>query len=113
MADVILPVLNEAAALPWVLDRIPSGFEPIVVDNGSSDGSGALAARLGARVVSREGGSLVLAFYNANNGPAWFRLTADPKTLRPRKLMMIAPAHFMHHSYFDVGKRPRIAPPTS
>ena len=52
MADVILPVLNEAAALPWVLDRMPSGFEPIVVDNGSSDGSGALAARLGALVVN-------------------------------------------------------------
>ena len=31
---------------------MPSGFEPIVVDNGSSDGSGALAARLGARVIN-------------------------------------------------------------
>lgn len=51
MPDVILPVLNEAEALPWVLGRIPSGFNPIVVDNGSSDGSGALAARLGAEVV--------------------------------------------------------------
>jgi glycosyltransferase involved in cell wall biosynthesis len=51
MVDVILPVLNEREALPWVLSRMPAGYEPIVVDNGSSDGSGALAERLGARVV--------------------------------------------------------------
>jgi glycosyltransferase involved in cell wall biosynthesis len=49
--DVVLPVLDEAAALPWVLDRMPSGFNPIVVDNGSTDGSGALARSLGAVVV--------------------------------------------------------------
>jgi glycosyltransferase involved in cell wall biosynthesis len=51
MPDVVLPVLDERDAIPWVLARIPSGYAPIVVDNGSSDGSGALAARLGARVV--------------------------------------------------------------
>jgi glycosyltransferase involved in cell wall biosynthesis len=50
--DVVLPVLNEAEALPWVLGRMPDGLRPIVVDNGSTDGSGALAERLGARVVS-------------------------------------------------------------
>src|SRR5919108_4017485 len=49
--DVVLPVLDEREALPWVLDRIPTGFSPIVVDNGSRDGSGELARRLGARVV--------------------------------------------------------------
>ena len=48
---VILPVLNEREALPWVLERMPAGYEPIVVDNGSTDGSGELAASLGARVV--------------------------------------------------------------
>jgi glycosyltransferase involved in cell wall biosynthesis len=51
VTDVVLPVLNESQAIPWVLDRIPAGFEPIIVDNGSSDGSAALAERLGARVV--------------------------------------------------------------
>jgi glycosyltransferase involved in cell wall biosynthesis len=50
-ADVVLPVLNEAEALPWVLGRMPDGFDPIVADNGSTDGSAELAARLGARVV--------------------------------------------------------------
>ena len=47
MPDVILPVLDEREALPWVLERLPAGYLPIVVDNGSRDGSGALAARLG------------------------------------------------------------------
>ena len=51
MHDVVLPVLNEREAIPWVLERMPAGFDPIVVDNGSSDGSGPLAAALGARVV--------------------------------------------------------------
>ena len=49
--EVILPVLDEAEALPWVLGRMPGGYEPIVADNGSSDGSAELADRLGARVV--------------------------------------------------------------
>jgi len=52
--EVILPVLDEAEALPWVLGRMPAGFEPIVVDNGSTDGSAEVAARLGAPVVSEE-----------------------------------------------------------
>jgi glycosyltransferase involved in cell wall biosynthesis len=51
VADVILPVLNEAEALPWVLERLPGGFEPIVVDNGSTDGSAVVASALGARVI--------------------------------------------------------------
>ena len=51
MIDVVLPVLNEAEALPWVLGRMPDGYAPLVVDNDSTDGSGALAAELGARVV--------------------------------------------------------------
>lgn len=49
--EVILPVLDEAEALPWVLGRMPAGFAPLVVDNGSSDGSADVARRLGARVV--------------------------------------------------------------
>ena len=51
MPDVILPVLDEAEALPWVLERMPAGYTPIVVDNGSTDGSDVIAVRLGARLV--------------------------------------------------------------
>ncbi len=54
MPNVVLPVLNEAGAIPWVLERIPAGYAPIVVDNGSTDGSGEIAARLGAQVVREE-----------------------------------------------------------
>ncbi|WP_369974578.1 glycosyltransferase family 2 protein [Nocardiopsis sp. FIRDI 009] len=50
--DVILPCLDEAAALPWVIERVPSGWRPIVVDNGSTDGSARIAERLGAVVVT-------------------------------------------------------------
>lgn len=52
MPEVILPVLNEAAAISGVLAALPAGYEAIVVDNGSTDCSAELAARLGARVVS-------------------------------------------------------------
>jgi glycosyltransferase involved in cell wall biosynthesis len=50
--DVVLPCLDEAAALPWVLTRMPPGFSPVVADNGSTDGSADVARRYGARVVS-------------------------------------------------------------
>ncbi|MEJ7875423.1 MAG: glycosyltransferase [Solirubrobacterales bacterium] len=49
--DVILPVLDEAGAIPWVLERMPAGYRAIVADNGSEDGSGDLARGLGALVV--------------------------------------------------------------
>jgi len=52
MPEVVLPVLNEREAIPWVLGRMPAGYAPIVVDNGSTDGSGELAASLGAQVVT-------------------------------------------------------------
>ena len=48
---MILPCLNEAPALPWILERMPAGFRPVVVDNRSTDGSGELARSLGATVV--------------------------------------------------------------
>jgi glycosyltransferase involved in cell wall biosynthesis len=51
MPVVILPVLDEIEALPWVLSRMPFDYEPLVVDNGSTDGSATCAARLGAQVI--------------------------------------------------------------
>jgi glycosyltransferase involved in cell wall biosynthesis len=49
--DVVLPCLDEAAALPGVLAAFPPGYRALVVDNGSRDGSPEVAERLGARVV--------------------------------------------------------------
>ncbi|OJF09706.1 glycosyltransferase family 2 protein [Couchioplanes caeruleus] len=52
MTDVVLPCLNEAPALPWLLARMPAGFHAVVADNGSTDGSADVARACGARVVS-------------------------------------------------------------
>jgi len=52
--DLVLPCLNEAGALSWVLSRLPEGYRAIVVDNGSTDGSAAIAAAAGALVVFEE-----------------------------------------------------------
>lgn len=51
MPDVVLPALNEAAALPGVLRGLPAGFRAVVVDNGSTDDTAAVATELGALVV--------------------------------------------------------------
>ncbi len=52
--QVILPVLDERDAIPGVLASLPAGYEAVVVDNASSDGSGEVAAALGAVVVREE-----------------------------------------------------------
>ncbi len=49
--DVILPALDEAAAIPSVLAGLPPEFRAIVVDNGSTDGTATIARELGATVV--------------------------------------------------------------
>lgn len=50
--DLILPCLNEAAALPQVLADLPAGVRAIVVDNGSSDDTAAVARSWGATVIT-------------------------------------------------------------
>ena len=52
--DVVLPCRDEAAALPTVLAGLPDGYAAIVVDNGSSDGTGDVARSLGATVVRED-----------------------------------------------------------
>jgi dTDP-L-rhamnose 4-epimerase len=49
--DCVLPCLNEAGALPWLLTRMPDGYRSIVADNGSTDGSAEVAEAHGATVV--------------------------------------------------------------
>ena len=53
--SIIIPALNEARALPLLLEdlkRIALPHEIIVADGGSTDGTPALAAKAGARVVT-------------------------------------------------------------
>lgn len=91
--DVILPVLNEREALPWVLQRVPGGFDPIVVDNGSIDGSPKLARSLGARVITEplQGfGAACYAGLVASNAEIVCFMDCDG-SLDPRDLVYVTP----------------------
>jgi glycosyltransferase involved in cell wall biosynthesis len=77
---VVLPCLNEAASLPGVLERLPDGYRPLVVDNNSSDDTAEVARRHGARVIAepRPGyGSAVHAGMVAASTPVVAVLDAD------------------------------------
>ncbi|MEJ7825264.1 MAG: glycosyltransferase family 2 protein [Solirubrobacteraceae bacterium] len=92
MPEVILPVLDEAEALPWVLGRMPAGYEPIVVDNGSTDDSARIARAAGARVVSeplRGFGAACYAGLVAANADVVCFMDADA-SLDPRELPLVA-----------------------
>ena len=55
--SVVIPALNEAAAIGECLAAIPAGSDEVVVaDGGSTDGTPDAAARAGARVVATERG---------------------------------------------------------
>jgi glycosyltransferase involved in cell wall biosynthesis len=90
--QVILPVLNERAAVPWVLERMPAGYDPIVVDNGSTDGSGDLASSLGAHVVREPqpgfGAACFAGLQAARDGVVCF-MDCDA-SLDPRELPLVA-----------------------
>lgn len=89
--DLILPCLNEAAALPWVLGRLPDGVRAVVADNDSTDGSAEIAAGLGALVVPcklRGYGAACHAGLEASTAPVVAFLDADA-SLDPRQLVRV------------------------
>jgi glycosyltransferase involved in cell wall biosynthesis len=51
VGNVILPALDEARAIPAVLADLPDHWQPIVVDNGSVDGTADVAREHGAIVI--------------------------------------------------------------
>jgi glycosyltransferase involved in cell wall biosynthesis len=92
--EVILPCLNEAEALVWVLRRMPSRMRPIVVDNGSTDGSVEVALDHGANVVhaaQRGYGAACHAGLSAATAPVVAVMDCDA-TLDPQQLdRVVAP----------------------
>ncbi|MGW5156340.1 glycosyltransferase family 2 protein [Nonomuraea wenchangensis] len=110
--DVILPCLNEEAALAWVLGRMPDGYRPIVVDNGSTDRSAAVADSLGARVVHepvRGFGAACHAGLRAATAELVCFMDADA-SLDPVQLPRVTAAVLGGHGDLVLGRRvPRAA----
>ena len=105
--DVVLPCLNEAEALSWVLSRMPSGYRAIVVDNGSTDGSADIARSAGATLVTvpeRGFGAAVAAGLQAASTPVVCVCDADA-SLDPRQLPRVADPVLAGEQDLVLGKR--------
>jgi glycosyltransferase involved in cell wall biosynthesis len=105
--DVVLPVLDEANAIPWVLERMPDGARPIVVDNGSTDGSAEIATSLGATVVveSRRGfGAACYAGLQASTGSIVAFMDCDA-SLDPMQLPAVVGPIADGHADLVLGAR--------
>lgn len=84
LISVVIPVLNDAAMLATCLDALAVQTRPanevIVVDNGSTDDTAAVALRAGARVVSEPRPGIMpatAAGFDAAKGTVIARLDAD------------------------------------
>ena len=105
--DVVLPCLDEAAALPGVLAALPDGYRAIVVDNGSTDGSADVARAHGALVVteSRRGfGAAVHAGVLAAEADVVAILDADG-SLDPADLPRLAAPVLAGEADLVLGRR--------
>ncbi|WP_007027908.1 glycosyltransferase family 2 protein, partial [Saccharomonospora iraqiensis] len=105
--DVILPCLDEAAALPAVLSAMPDEYRAIVVDNGSTDGSPRVAAEFGATVLYQPrrgyGAAVHTGLENATAGTVGF-LDADG-SLDPRELPRLVDPVRSADADLAVGRR--------
>jgi glycosyltransferase involved in cell wall biosynthesis len=105
--DVVLPCLNEAAALPWVLSRLPDGYRAVVADNGSTDGSPEIAAAHGAVVVHaapRGFGAAAHAGLRAATGDVVCFMDADG-SFDPRQLPRVADPVLERRLDLTLGRR--------
>ncbi|HET6737620.1 MAG TPA: glycosyltransferase family 2 protein [Kribbella sp.] len=105
--DLVLPCLNEAAALPWILERLPAGVRAIVVDNGSTDGSPTVAADLGATVVTcnvKGYGAACHAGLEAAEADIVAVMDADA-SLDPRQLVRVTAPVEGGHADLVLGRR--------
>lgn len=105
--EIILPCLDEAEALPVVLAALPAGWPVLVVDNGSTDATAAVARGLGARVVGepRRGyGAAVHAGLEAAEAELVAVLDGDG-SLDPAVLPAMAAAVAADEADLAVGRR--------
>ena len=81
MLSVVIPALNASRSLPGAVGSVAEADEILVVDGGSSDGSAALAASLGARVLQapRGRGTQLAAGVEAARGDWLLLLHADTR----------------------------------
>ncbi|MBI2060769.1 MAG: glycosyltransferase family 2 protein [Nitrospirae bacterium] len=80
----LIPAYNEAECLPAVLSSLPKGVDVLVVDDGSTDRTSAVAREGGARVISHaenrgQGAALLTGFHAAieDRYPVVVELDAD------------------------------------
>ncbi|MBP1242611.1 glycosyltransferase involved in cell wall biosynthesis [Frigoribacterium sp. PvP120] len=107
LVDVVLPCLDEEGALPWVLTRIPEGWRAIVVDNGSTDRSAAVAREHGALVVeeSRRGfGAAAHAGLEAATAP-WVAFCDADASMDPGDLVALAAPVLAGDAELVLGRR--------
>jgi rSAM/selenodomain-associated transferase 2 len=92
MLSVVIPVLNAAATLPATLASVAGADEHIVVDGGSTDGTPAIAASHGARVMAapRGRGSQLAAGVAAASGDWLLLLHADTRLAAGWRTVMAA-----------------------
>jgi glycosyltransferase involved in cell wall biosynthesis len=111
--SVVIPALNEAESLPYVLPRIPAGMhEVILVDGASTDGTMDVARQLmpGIRLVRQERpgkGAALRAGFEAATGDIVVHLDADGST-DPAEIpafvnCLLAGADFAKGSRFTAG----------
>jgi glycosyltransferase involved in cell wall biosynthesis len=107
--DVIIPVLDEEAALPTLLASMPAGYRAIVVDNASTDASATVARRSGATVIfePRRGfGAACWAGLNAANPADGVVCFMDGDgSLDPRDLVRVAGPVLRDEAHLVLGAR--------
>jgi glycosyltransferase involved in cell wall biosynthesis len=119
--SLIIPALNEAECIPPLLAEIPLGLvqEVIVVDNGSSDGTGEAASAAGALVVREERrgyGYACAAGVAASTGDVLVFMDGDGSFVPQEAAALLAPiqageADFVLGSRMLGGMTPGAMPP--
>jgi len=110
--ELILPCRDEAAALPALLALVPAELDVIVVDNASSDGTGEVARRGGARVVREEQpgyGAAVHAGVMAARAE-WVAVMDGDGSLDPREVLPLLRCVQLGEATMAVGRRRPSAP---